>query len=164
MHNGIAIANALIAWPDGKENWSGGRTLAQQWASTWHGRLRLLAFFKARNRKRVAASAVALAAKATYLKSPPNSSRVIPTEYQIQPSPRRVDHTIQTRSHRGARQRLSRRMTRWSRASMNCQTILLAVTAIPPTPVASDAPVPTAPLPWIQGLSYHPSGGRSQGQ
>src|SRR6266853_254174 len=112
MHNGMAMAKALIEWPDGKENWSGGRTLAQQCASSWHGRLRLLAFFMARNNTRVAASAVALAAKAINRKSPPNNNNVMPTEYQIQPSPRRVDQSIQTRSHRGARQRLTRRMTR----------------------------------------------------
>src|SRR6202030_1099434 len=102
MHNGIAMANALIAWPEGKENWSGGRTLAQQCASRWHGRLRWLAFFMARNSTTVAASAEALAAKAINRKSPPNNNKVIPTEYQIQPSPRPVDHSIQMRSHRGA--------------------------------------------------------------
>src|SRR5713101_8243636 len=112
MHNGMAIAKALIEWPEGNENWSGGRMLDQQCASSWQGRLRLLALFMARNSTRVAASAVALAAKAINRKSPPNSNKVIPTEYQIQPSPRRVDQSIQTRSHRGARQRLSRRMTR----------------------------------------------------
>src|SRR6266566_5571808 len=112
MQSGIAMAKALIAWPEGKENWSGGRTFAQQCASRWHGRLRLLAFFMARNNTKVAASAEALAAKAINRKSPPNSNKVIPTVYQIQPSPRRVDQSIQMRSHRGARQRLTRRMTR----------------------------------------------------
>src|ERR1700682_4720152 len=112
MHSGTAMANALIAWPEGKENWSGGRTLAQQGASSWHGRFRLLAFFMARNSTTVAASAVALAANAINRKSPPNSNKVMPIEYQIQPSPRRVDQSIQMRSHRGARQRLTCRMTR----------------------------------------------------
>src|SRR5260221_10112736 len=105
MHNGIAIANALIEWPEGKENWSSGRTLAQQWASRWHGRFRLLAFFMARNNTTVTSSAVALAANAINRESPPNSNKEIPIEYQIQPSPRRVDQIIQMRSHRGARQR-----------------------------------------------------------
>src|SRR6266571_426898 len=112
MHNGIAMANALIEWPEGKENWSGGRMLDQQCSSRWHGRFRLLAFFMARNNTRVAASAVALAAKAINRKSPPNNNKVMPTEYQIQPSPRRLAQIIQTRNHRGARQRLSRRLTR----------------------------------------------------
>src|SRR5260370_41242376 len=122
MHNGIAMANALIEWPEGKENWSGGRMLDQQWASRWHGRFRLLAFFMARNNTRVAASAVALAAKAINRKSPPNNNNVMPTEYQIQPSPRRGDQSIQTRSHRGARQRFTPRMTRGSAASINWPT------------------------------------------
>ena len=112
MHNGIAIANALIEWPEGNENWSGGRTFAQQCASSWHGRFRLLAFFMTRNSATVAASAVALAAKAANRRSPPNNNKMMPIEYQIQPSPRRVDQIIQTRSHRGARQRLTCRMTR----------------------------------------------------
>src|ERR1700738_1196223 len=111
MHNGTAMAKALMEWPDGNENWSGGRTLDQQWASRWQGRFRLLAFFIARNSTTVAASAVTLAAKAANRKSPPNNSNVIPIEYQIQPSPRRVDQIIQIRSHRGARQRLTCRMT-----------------------------------------------------
>src|SRR5580700_11080201 len=105
MHSGTAMAKALIAWPDGNENWSGGRTLAQQWASIWQGRLRLLAFFRKRKRKIVAASADALAAKAMKRMSPPNRSRAIPTEYQTQPSPSRVEAIIQKRSHRGGRHR-----------------------------------------------------------
>src|SRR4029077_4222687 len=108
MHSGIAMANALMAWPEGKENWSGGRTLDQQCVSSWHGRFRLLAFFITRKRKTVAASAVALAANAPNRRSPPKSSSVMPIEYQIQPSPRRVDQIIQMRSHRGARQRFNR--------------------------------------------------------
>src|SRR5579863_6409624 len=129
MHNGIAMANALMACPDGKENWSGGRTFAQQCASSWHGRFRLLAFFMNRNSATVAASADAAAPKAANRKSPPNSSKVMPIEYQIQPSPRRLDQIIQTRSHRGARQRFTRRITLWSRFSINCQTILRGVMA-----------------------------------
>src|ERR1039458_10436287 len=112
MHSGIAMANALIEWPEGKENWSGGRTFAQQCASSWHGRFRLLAFFRIRNSATVAASAVALATIAANRISPPNSSRMILIEYQIQPSPRRVDQIIQIRSQRGARQRFTWRMTR----------------------------------------------------
>ena len=108
----MAMANALIAWPEGKENWSGGSTLDQQCSSRWQGRFRLLAFLTVRNRTIVAATAVALAPKAMNRKSPPNSSTLIPTVYQIQPSPRRVDQIIQIRSHRGARQRFRRRMTR----------------------------------------------------
>src|SRR6267154_102450 len=104
MHNGSAIANALIEWPEGKENWSGGRTFDQQCASSWQGRLRLLAFLTKRNNTTVAASAVALAAKAINRRSPPKRSNAMPTEYQIQPSPSRVEESIQTRSHRGARQ------------------------------------------------------------
>src|SRR4030088_1741858 len=104
MHNGIAMANALMAWPEGKENWSGGRTLDQQCASRGHGRLRWLAFFMARNSTTVASSAEALAAEAHNPRSPQNNSKVLPPVYRIRPSPKRVDQTIQTRSHRGARQ------------------------------------------------------------
>src|SRR5579872_1293902 len=144
----MAMANALIAWPEGKENWSGGRTLDQQCSSRWQGRLRLLAFFTMRNSTIVAVTAMALAAKAMYRELPPNNNTLMPTVYQIQPSPRRVDQTIQIRNHRGARQRFRRRMTRWSRVSMNRQTILLAVITIPrlATPVVSDVPVPVAQL------------------
>src|SRR5258706_13835016 len=88
----MAIAKALIAWPEGKENWSGGRTLDQQCSSRWHGRFRLLAFFTMRNITMVAVTAVALAAKAMNREFPPNSKTLIPIVYQIQPSPRRVDH------------------------------------------------------------------------
>src|SRR5580692_1253652 len=105
------MAKALMAWPDGKENWSGGRTLAQQWASMWHGRFRLLAFFRNRKRTTVAASADAAAAKAMKRMSPPKRSNAIPTEYQTQPSPNRVDAIIQKRSQRGGRQRWTFRMT-----------------------------------------------------
>src|ERR1700685_1917555 len=111
MQRGTAMANALIACPDGNENWSGGRIFAQQCDSRWHGRFRLLAFLMNRNRITVAASAEALAADATKRISPPNSSRTIPTEYQTHPSPRRVETIIQKRSHRGARHRLTFLMT-----------------------------------------------------
>src|ERR1700733_259977 len=111
MHRGIAMAEALIAWPEGKENWSGGRIFAQQWDSSWHGRFLLLTFLMNRKSTTVAASAEALAAKAMNRMSPPNRSKAIPTEYQTQPSPRRVDAIIQKRSHRGGRQRWTLRMT-----------------------------------------------------
>jgi hypothetical protein len=111
MHKGTAMANALIACPEGKENWSGGRTLAQQCDSSWHGRFLLLAFFSKRNKTTVAASADALAAKAIKRVSPPNSSKTIPTEYQTQPSPSRVEAIIQKRSHRGGRHRWTFLMT-----------------------------------------------------
>src|SRR5215467_2249198 len=107
MHRGTAMANALMECPEGNENWSGGRILAQQCASSWHGRFRLLIFLRKRNNTIVAASADALAAKAINRKSPPNKSRAIPTEYQIQPSPSRVAAIIQMRSQRGARQRFT---------------------------------------------------------
>src|SRR5580704_9656069 len=111
MHRGMAIAKALIAWPEGKENWSGGRIFDQQWDSSWQGRFLLLAFLIKRNNTTVAASADALAAKAMNRMSPPNRSNAIPTEYQTQPSPRRVEAIIQKRSHRGGRQRWTLRMT-----------------------------------------------------
>src|SRR5579864_9141182 len=130
MLNGMAMANALMACPEGKENWSGGSTLDQQCSSRWHGRLRLLAFFTMRKSTIVAVTATALAPNALNRGSPPNSSTLMPMVYQIQPSPRRVDQIIQVRSQRGARQRFRRRMTRWSRVSMNRQTILPAVMTI----------------------------------
>src|SRR5216683_768714 len=111
MHKGTAMAKALMAWPDGKENWSGGRILDQQCDSRWQGRFRLLAFLMKRNSTTVAASADALAAKAIKRMSPPNKSSAIPTEYQTQPSPSRVEAIIQKRSHRGGRHRCTFRMT-----------------------------------------------------
>src|SRR5579862_3281508 len=111
MHNGMAMAKALMACPEGKENWSGGSTFAQQCDSSWQGRFLLLAFLIKRNNTTVAASADALAAKAMNRMSPPKSSKAMPTEYQTQPSPRRVEAIIQKRSHRGARQRWTLRMT-----------------------------------------------------
>ena len=92
---GTAMAKALMAWPEGKENWSGGSTFDQQCDSSWHGRFLLLAFLMKRNRTTVAASAVAAGGESDEPHSPPNSSRAIPTEYQIQPSPNRVDAIIQ---------------------------------------------------------------------
>src|SRR5258708_9332831 len=112
MHNGVAMANALMAWPEGKENWSGGRTVDQQCSSGWHGRFRLLAFFTMRKRTIVVVTAVQLAAKAMNREFPPNSNTLMPIVYQIQPSPRRVDQIIQVRSQRGARQRFRLRLTR----------------------------------------------------
>src|SRR5579863_9726393 len=111
MHKGTAMAKALIAWPEGKENWSGGSIFAQQCDSRWHGRFLLLAFLRKRNTTTVAASADALAAKAINRMSPPNRSKAIPTEYQTQPSPSRVEAIIQKRSHRGGRQRWTFLMT-----------------------------------------------------
>src|SRR5580700_12152619 len=131
MHKGMAMAKALIAWPEGKENWSGGRTFAQQCDSRWHGRFLLLAFLIKRNNTTVAASAAALEAKATKRISPPNRSKAIPTEYQTQPSPKRVEAIIQKRNQRGGRQRCTFLMTWWSRAWMNSQNILRAVMIAP---------------------------------
>src|ERR1700739_3957813 len=109
MHKGTAMANALMEWPEGNENWSGGRILAQQCASSWHGRFRLLIFLRKRNNTIVAASAEALAPKAMNRESPPNRSKAIPTEYQIQPSPSRVAAILQILSQRGARHCLTLR-------------------------------------------------------
>jgi hypothetical protein len=89
------MAKALMAWPEGKENWSGGSTFDQQCDSSWQGRFLLLAFLMKRNSTTVATSADALAANATNRMSPPNSSRAIPTEYHTQPSPKRVEAIIQ---------------------------------------------------------------------
>src|SRR5260370_1952794 len=86
----MAMAKALIAWPEGKENWSGGRTLDQQCSSRWHGRFRLLAFFTMRNSTMVAVTAVALAVKAMNRQFPPQSKTLIPIVYQIHPPPRRA--------------------------------------------------------------------------
>src|ERR1700747_2943708 len=101
MHKGMAIANALMAWPEGKENWSGGRIFDQQCDSRWHGRFLLLAFLRSGNNTRVAATAETLAPKATKRMSPPNRSKAIPTEYQTQPSPKRVEATTLQGRHRG---------------------------------------------------------------
>jgi len=47
----MAMENAVIVWPEGKENWSGGRILDQQCGSSWHGRGRWLSFFSTLNTK-----------------------------------------------------------------------------------------------------------------
>ena len=41
-----ATAKAVMVWPEGKENWSGGSRVAQQCGSKVQGRLRPVAFFK----------------------------------------------------------------------------------------------------------------------
>jgi len=38
----MAMANAVIEWPDGNENWSGGSRFAQQCVATAQGRFRLV--------------------------------------------------------------------------------------------------------------------------
>src|SRR5262249_54521541 len=101
-----------MVWPEGKENLSGGRTLDQQCGSIWQGRGRWLRRFSALKTKMPTTAARAALAEAAKPCGAPKTRRRIAVEYQIQPSPRRVAVIIQTRIHRGARQRFKRRMRR----------------------------------------------------
>src|SRR5258708_26060039 len=95
-----ATANAVIVWPDGKENWSGGSSVAQQCGSKVQGRLRPVDFFKVRKMAIPEAAARAAAPTAAKRIGPPNSRITAPIPYHSQPSPPRVAHNAQRRIHR----------------------------------------------------------------
>ena len=111
-----------MVWPDGKENLSGGRTFDQQCGSIWHGRCLWLRLFRILKTATPAKAALAAALTAANLCGPPNTSKSAASAYHSHPSPSRVAAIIQIRIQRGARQRFSRRIRRWSRRSMKPQT------------------------------------------
>jgi len=111
-----------MVWPDGKENLSGGRTFDQQCGSSWHGRCLWLRLFRILKTATPAKAALAAALTAANLCGPPNTSKSAASAYHSHPSPSRVAAIIQIRIQRGARQRFSRRIRRWSRRSMKPQT------------------------------------------
>src|ERR1017187_8644611 len=107
-----------MVWPEGKENWSGGSRVAQQCGSNVKGRLRLVVFFKVRKIAIPKAAAKAAADTAWKRAGPPKSRMTAPMPYHSQPSPPRVAHSAQRRIQLGAGQRLTRRISRWSRCAM----------------------------------------------
>ena len=111
MHSGIAIANALMAWPDGKGKLVGRKDVRPAMGFELARALPLAGVLYDPEQRDGGRFRRGAAANAANRMSPPNKSKVMPIEYQIQPSPRRLDQIIQTRSHRGARQRFTRRMT-----------------------------------------------------
>src|SRR5258708_6127463 len=61
------MENAVIVWPEGNENLSGGRTFDQQCGSNWQGRLRWLNLFNSLNTPTPTVAAIAAALTAAYL-------------------------------------------------------------------------------------------------
>src|SRR5215472_7590700 len=106
------MENALMVWPEGKENLSGGSTFDQQCGSIWQGRARWLKCFSALNTKIPKTAAAPAALTAANRCGPPKPRSKKPSAYQIQPSPKRVTVMVQTRTQRGARHRFIRCITR----------------------------------------------------
>src|SRR5207245_11589053 len=104
--------NAVIVWPEGNENLSGGSTFDQQCGSIWQGLGRWLSLFSALKTKMPRTAAEPAAPMAAKRWGPPYASSISPRPYQIQPSPMRVAAIIQMRIQRGARQRFIRRISR----------------------------------------------------
>src|SRR5580698_3646005 len=98
------MENAVMVWPDGNENRSGGRTFDQQCGSNWQGRCRWLSLFNALNTKIPKKAANAAAPIAENFCGPPSINNMTPSPYQSQPSPILVARIIHRRTHRGARQ------------------------------------------------------------
>src|SRR5271156_2434396 len=96
--------------PDGNEYLSGGRMDDQQCGSISYGRWRRLVRLSARNRMIPAAAALDAAPMARNLYPPPYNTKIMPSVYHSQPSPRRVINIIRMRNQRGARQRCTRRI------------------------------------------------------
>src|ERR1035441_10098345 len=78
-----ATANAVMVWPEGKENRSGGSRVAQQCGSKVQGRRRPVAFFKVRKMAMPEAAARAAAPTARKRMGPPKSSTTAPRPYQV---------------------------------------------------------------------------------
>src|SRR5436853_3456768 len=106
------MENAVIVWPEGNENLSGGSTFDRQCGSIWQGLGRRLSLCRALNTKMPKTAADPAAPMADKRCGPPYASNISPRPYQIQPSPMRVAAIIQMRNQRGARQRFIRRISR----------------------------------------------------
>src|SRR5216684_2312646 len=126
-----AMENAVIVWPDGNENLSGGSTFDQQCGSIWQGLGRWLNLFSALNTKIPRTAADPAAPIAEKRCGPPYASSIRPRPYQIHPSPIRVAAIIQTRNQRGARQQFIRRISRRSRRSIYPQRLRATAIASP---------------------------------
>src|SRR5258708_35284101 len=102
------MENAVIVWPDGNENLSGGSTFDQQCGSIWQGLGRWLSLFSALNTKmpRTAADPAAPMAEKRY--GPPYASNISPRPNQIHPSPMPVAAILPMRNHPRARHRFTR--------------------------------------------------------
>src|ERR1035438_6497513 len=99
---GVQTAKAVIVWPEGKENWSGGNSLDQQCGSTAQGRRRPVARFKPRKRTIPTPAAKPDSATTSIPCAPPKTSKDAPSTYHSQPSPPRVAQIIHSRIHLGA--------------------------------------------------------------
>src|SRR6478752_2608415 len=115
----MATANAVMVWPDGKENWSGGSSVAQQCGSISHGRLRPDSFFRDMNRPTPTNAADPAEATAVNLSVPPNNRIDNPVRYQSQPSPARLAAIARRRTQRGAGHLLTLRISFRSRVAIN---------------------------------------------
>src|SRR6266702_4466182 len=105
------MEKAVIVWPEGNENWSGGSTRDQQWGSRWQGRWRWLIFFNPLKTTTPASAAEAAMLTTAKRFGPPAIRRITARPYHSQPSPMRVAAIIQKRIQRGAFHRLMRRIT-----------------------------------------------------
>src|ERR1700736_467682 len=101
----MATANAVMEWPEGNENWSGGSSVAQQCGSKVQGRRRPTAFFRTVNSSTPVAAAMAAARNAASLSGSCEASTAMPQNAQNQPSPPLVDAIIHHRTQLGAGQR-----------------------------------------------------------
>ena len=121
--------------PEGKENWSGGSTFAQQFGvirstpatASAQGRFRPHTRFILRNSATPDPAESTAAGKARKRSSPPNAATASPTAYHRDPSPPRVAAVIHRRIQRGARHRFTRCIKRMSRESTHwsaCQKLL----------------------------------------
>src|SRR5579863_7962613 len=127
------MEKAVIVWPEGNENLSGGKTFAQQCGSYWQGRGRWLRCFNPLKTKMPMTAALPAAPTAAIRCAQPKIISIIPSPYQIHPSPIFVAAIIQMRIQRGARQRFIRRINRWSRRSINPHSVRATAIASPHT-------------------------------
>lgn len=121
------MEKAVIVWPEGNENWSGGRSVAQQWGSKAFGRLRPVSRFSHIKQRMLLPDAIPAAPSAANRSRSPNTRTIKPIAYQSQPSPNRVAAKAARRTQRGAAHRLARIITRWSRLVMNPSILTLTI-------------------------------------
>ncbi|MGB8662228.1 MAG: hypothetical protein WCD34_17490, partial [Candidatus Acidiferrum sp.] len=80
-----ATENAVIVWPEGNENRSGGNTFDQQCGSNWQGRGRWLSFFNPLKTIIPMIAAHPAAPSAENLCGPPSINSMTPSPYHSQP-------------------------------------------------------------------------------
>src|SRR5581483_6535309 len=108
-----------MVWPEGNENWSGGKSLAQQWGSISQGRRRPERFLIALKSPTPIRAADPAEATAVRRLAPPKSMTASPVRYHSQPSPARVATIAQSRIHLGADHLFTLRISLRSRAAIN---------------------------------------------